>query len=210
MALIGNANSHLSRLGREKLVNSFNKSLLPLVKEDKDFTETTPYLFGADFAKRSKDFTNQIKAMRSILPNKTEYRSSRPIFWKGQPLGRGMAHRKGWRSQQLQPESPRTVLFGAETVNNTHTSMSVIKEIAIIHCTKSLIMARALQVQECPAGRLAHFQKNWALITRDRWVLDTVKGYHIELHTTPHQTRRPNPPQMSQSQEDIMQIELQK
>ena len=36
MALIGNANSHLSRLRRKKLVNSFNKSLLPLVKEDKD------------------------------------------------------------------------------------------------------------------------------------------------------------------------------
>ena len=65
-------------------------------------------------------------------------------------------------------------------------------------------------MQECPAGRLAHFQKNWALITRDRWVLDTVKGYHIEFHTTPHQNRRPHPPQMSQSQEDIMPTELQK
>ena len=67
-----------------------------------------------------------------------------------------------------------------------------------------------LQVQECLAGRLAHFQKNWALIIRDRWVLDTVKGYHIEFHTTPHQTWRPQPPQMSQSWEDIMQTELQK
>ena len=93
MALIDNANSSLSRLRREKLVNSFNKSLLPLVKEDKDFAETTPYLFGADFAKRSKDFTDQIKAMRSTLPIKTEYRSSRPLFRKGQPPGRGTAHR---------------------------------------------------------------------------------------------------------------------
>ena len=93
VVLIGNANSSLSRLRRKKLVNSFNKSLLPLVKEDKDFAETTPYLFGADFAKRSKDFTDQIKAMHSTLPIKTEYRSSRPLFWKGQPPGRGTAHR---------------------------------------------------------------------------------------------------------------------
>ena len=93
MALIGNANSRLSRLRREKLVNSFNKSLLLLVKEDKDFAETTTYLFRADFAKRSKEFTNQIKAMRSTVPNKTEYRSLRPLFWKGQPPGRGMANR---------------------------------------------------------------------------------------------------------------------
>ena len=51
---------------------------------------------------------------------------------------------------------------------------------------------------------------NWTLITRDWWVLDTVKGHHIEFHTTPHQTQRPCPLQLSQSQEDIMQTELQK
>ena len=93
VALIGNANSRLSRLRREKLVGPFNKSLLPLVKEDKDFTVTAPYLFGMDFAKRSKEFTDQIKAMRSSLPNKTELRSSRPLFRMGQPPGRGLAHR---------------------------------------------------------------------------------------------------------------------
>ena len=87
VVLIGNANSCLSQLRREKLVGSFNKSLLPLVKEDKDFTSRAPYLFGTDFAKHLKEFTDQVKAMRSSLPNKTELRSSRPLFRKGQPLG---------------------------------------------------------------------------------------------------------------------------
>ena len=59
VVLIGNANSHLLHLRREKLVGSFNKSLLPLVKEDKDFTGTAPHLFGKDFAKHSKEFTDQ-------------------------------------------------------------------------------------------------------------------------------------------------------
>ena len=75
VALIGNTNSRLSHLRREKLVGSFNKSLLPLVKEDKDFPGTAPYLFGTDFAKRSKEFTDHIKEMRSSLPNKTRQNS---------------------------------------------------------------------------------------------------------------------------------------
>ena len=75
VALIGNTNSRLLRLKREKLVGSFNKSLLPLVKEDKDFTGTAPNLFGTDFAKRSKEFTDQIKEMRSSLPNETRQNS---------------------------------------------------------------------------------------------------------------------------------------
>ena len=46
-----------------------------------------------------------------------------------------------------------------------------------------LIAARGvmpLKAQECPAGRLAHFQKNWTLIKKDRWVLVL---YRIPLNT---------------------------
>ena len=52
--LIGNANAQISRLRREKIVQSVNKSLLLLVKEDTPFSEATSYLFGDEFAKRQK------------------------------------------------------------------------------------------------------------------------------------------------------------
>ena len=66
--LIGNANARMSRLQREKLVGAINKQLLPLVKEDADFSEAAPNLLGPDFSKWNKDFLDQVKALRSSLP----------------------------------------------------------------------------------------------------------------------------------------------
>ena len=86
MSLIGNASSHLSRLRREKVVTSVNKALLPLVKEDDHFAGASPNLFGPDFAKRSKEFLEQVKALRSSLP----VRVQKTLFSQGPPLGEGV------------------------------------------------------------------------------------------------------------------------
>ena len=37
----------------------------------------------------------------------------------------------------------------------------------------------------CLAGRVAHYVHNWELITQDRWVLQTITGYHLDLVQTP-------------------------
>ena len=34
-------------------------------------------------------------------------------------------------------------------------------------------------------GRLALFAHNWQCLTRDTWVLETVKGYHLPLNQYP-------------------------
>ena len=82
--LLGNANTRISRLRREKVINDLNKSLTPLVKEDDQFREAPPNLFGPDFAKRSKEFMDQLQAMRpQKKPNK------QPFFRKGPPSSRG-------------------------------------------------------------------------------------------------------------------------
>ena len=49
--LIGNASLRISRLHREKIAASVNKSLLPLPKEEKPYSEAPPSLFEADFAR---------------------------------------------------------------------------------------------------------------------------------------------------------------
>ena len=61
--LLGNANAHISRLRREKIIMGLNKSLLPLVKEDAPYTDAAPDLFGSEFAKRSKEFLEQVKTI---------------------------------------------------------------------------------------------------------------------------------------------------
>ena len=37
------------------------------------------------------------------------------------------------------------------------------------------------------AGRVKHYSQNWALISNDPWVIETVQGYHIDLLQVPFQ-----------------------
>ena len=81
--LSGNANARISRLRREKVCQDLNKSLIPLAKEDQNFDNAPPALFGAEFAKNAKDHVDQVKALRST--NK----DGRPFFRGGPPNNRG-------------------------------------------------------------------------------------------------------------------------
>ena len=45
-------------------------------------------------------------------------------------------------------------------------------------------------IAPCLAVRLAHYVKKWEIIVQDRWVLQTIMGYKLDLLQTPHQGRR--------------------
>ena len=98
--LIGNANAHISRLCQEKIIAGVNKSLIPLVKDDSPYVDAAPDLFGPDFAKRSKEFLDQVKMIRSSLPTKghNPENKGRPLFRKGQSSGRTGAFKRGGAS----------------------------------------------------------------------------------------------------------------
>ena len=65
--LLGNASARISHLRCTKVISQMNKALLPLVKEDSNFGEVSPSLFGPEFAQKSKQHVDQVKAMRSTL-----------------------------------------------------------------------------------------------------------------------------------------------
>ena len=44
------------------------------------------------------------------------------------------------------------------------------------------------------AGRLSHFLHNWEVLTTDKWVLETVKGFQVPFVGHPVQEHRPNAP----------------
>ena len=91
--LIENASARISRLCREQLISSVNKALLPLAKDDEGFTEAPPLLFGPNFAKRSKEFLDQVKAIRTTIPTKGKEPSKKPFFRGPPPSKRGEAYR---------------------------------------------------------------------------------------------------------------------
>ena len=51
------------------------------------------------------------------------------------------------------------------------------------------------------AGRLASFIDAWKVLTRDFWVLETIKGYQIPFKGMPVQAQRPPKAKFSKEQE---------
>ena len=58
------------------------------------------------------------------------------------------------------------------------------------------------------AGRLQHHYENWKFITKDRWVLDTIKGYCMDFASEPRQLKWPTLPTFNQDQLMLIQQEV--
>ena len=41
----------------------------------------------------------------------------------------------------------------------------------------------------CLGGRLVHYVRNWEVITQDKWVLQAITGYKLDLLQTIHWER---------------------
>ena len=94
--LVGNANAKMSHLRRKKVVSGLNSALMPLVEEDKNFTKAPPSLFGTEFAQKSKDHVDQVKAIRAI-PKLQRSQQRETFFRGGPPSGRGGGRSSGYR-----------------------------------------------------------------------------------------------------------------
>ena len=78
--LVGNANAKFNHLRRTKIISQMNKALLPLTEDDENFIGAAPFLFGREFAQKSKELVDQVRAMRSHLPGNKDS-SSKPRFF---------------------------------------------------------------------------------------------------------------------------------
>ena len=97
--LLGNASSRMATLRRESVLTDVNRSLLPLASSDELFANAPPNLFGADFAKQSKERVDQVKAIRSLKPSSAsqsnkDHQPSQRFFRTGfnHSRGRNFSH----------------------------------------------------------------------------------------------------------------------
>jgi len=58
-------------------------------------------------------------------------------------------------------------------------------------------------------GCLVHAAVNWAVITENSWILEVIKGYHLELFAAPFQSHSPKATQ-PHSQDTLVQDEVDK
>ena len=72
-----------------------------------------------------------------------------------------------------------------------------------VWCTQNVIARMVItppSIQKVLAGQLHHFHKNLDVLTKDQWILETVRGYQLDL-SEPTQRWRPHPQQFNQNQE---------
>ena len=231
MELSGNANARISRLRREKVCQDLNKALIPLAKDDENFDNAPPALFGTEFAKKAKDHVDQVKALGSSTKDRRasvfsrrpppppppqqgglQLQDQRRERWRQLQLVLPPPQR--WRPKQLEPQlserrrpvpAKETTGLPAETGPR---NKDLVKSVSMNVSTSTLSHIAGLGVvpimpPDILAGRLAHHIQNWVRITRDRWVLDTVQGYCIEFLTIPYQTKRPHLPRYNATQNQL-------
>ena len=83
LELVCNASARISRLRREKACIHLKKEVQPLAQRDELFGDAAPYLFGPEFAQKSKEQVEQMRAIQAVVPPK------KPFFRAGPPENRG-------------------------------------------------------------------------------------------------------------------------
>ena len=87
--LIGNASSQISILRREKILEEYNKDLLPFAQDrEGEFIKAAPMLFGAQFPKDVADHLEQVAALRraksSAGSSSQGFQKASSSQWSGQ------------------------------------------------------------------------------------------------------------------------------
>ena len=154
---------------------------------------------------------DQLKALWSAIPPKREETHRLPFSLR-RLLFEERATDQEQSSEQLQGrqnERPREAHTHRQ-VDSPHivpvTSYHVhaaVHSIALLQSTREIIVCMGvahLCALERLAGHLSHFASNWEIVTKDRWVLNTVRGYRIQFASNPYQSRRPHPIRFNQSQ----------
>ena len=100
---MGNTSAQMSHFRRTKIVSSLNKTLLPLLEEGKNFKGAPPSPFGMEFAQKSQDLIDQVKAMRSSMKDtKAPY----SVFRSVSPTAGG-----GYNQRQGRSRAPKEELI---------------------------------------------------------------------------------------------------
>ena len=139
-----------------------NKALLPLVEENSNFEDVSPSLFGPEFAQKSKELVDQVKAMRSTITTPKQF------FDKAPPTAGGLySQARTRRSPDLPerqpPHSGEDAPKELEQVTQAHTFLNTV----IMNWKSTLANQIAclgvehLHQPDLPqAGRLAHYLIN--------------------------------------------------
>jgi len=206
--LLGNASARISHLRRTKVITQVNKTLLPLVEDDSNFVEVSPSLFGPEFAQKSKDLVDQVKAMRSTLNAPSRFFDQAPPTARGVMLASRLEEEPRKDEQTREGHSRRTL---GTSDSRTHNFKNGNNELETYLSEPDCTSRGSTVLSTRPAaGRQVGTLSGKLVITQDQWVLNMVRGYHIDFVALPHQESRPTLPHYSTEQVTLIQEEISK
>ena len=174
----------MSRLRRKKVCAHLNKSVQPLAKKDDLFKDAAPLLFGTEFAKKSKDEVDQMKAITAVLPSK---KSSKLPSFQGGPsgnrggynnqMGRGGGHHKPQYRGRFNKFPRRFEQQGSQRPLQIEKSS--------LKCMLLNLGLTRVETKKGVAGRLKyHIKNNQGLVGLGHSIMWLQNRLHI--HTHPH------------------------
>ena len=156
--------------------------------------------------------------MRSTLSKKPE---RKPPFFRGGPPNNRGGGGGGWSStgdtEGAEPKTSHSTERG-HTPGRQRPNSDTQKNSELVHvCVKDICQSTLItqmahvgvrpQTQRDhlpPAGRLKGHISTWKVITSDPWVVDTVRGYRVDLLSKLQQRVRPHTPQYSVEQSQLI------
>ena len=199
---------------RKKLILKLNPSLKFMAEDNKSFVSAAPMLFGEEFAKQATTTVDQVKAMKKLnFPPEKVFLDTTPKAVAGVQPRVAVQDTSPIRGEDTRWASHSTAQSGTKELDLSPNVVNCSKEIIICHHTSSLKTVLPSVKREIKsnlhAGRIKEFKENWALLTQDPWVLQTVQGFQLPLSSHPAQTSVPPQLQLSLAQQELISIEIQ-
>ncbi len=220
--LVSNASAKITHLRREMVTTDLNKALLPVAKEAANFQSAPPTLIvWHGVCQEGQGPRRPGQGNEGVSPHQAGHQVA---FSWGPPQegGRRQVQRQqqqarriipavpeGRSSEQLQalPQGVPEARTSQELMHQPHAIPPPLVLTNIISQLKGWGVV-PLKAPKAVARRLQYHLANWERVTKDRWVLDTVKGYLIEFTNDPYQRTRPHPPQYGAELMAQMRVEL--
>jgi hypothetical protein len=198
LALLGHATHQLSMHRRQAIKPFLNKEYATLCSPQGPDTE---FLFGDEIQSQLNNIKASNKNGNTMASASPRQPTKGREHWHNKPKSPFL----GGRGRQTGPPPVQTEAVAQEQILNKLNTIQVQDYVSFI---PDLLHYFQFKVSHFRAGRLSSYLAQWKLLTSDDFILDLVKGAHIELLSVPIQAVRSQEKQFSHIERQIIDSEI--
>ena len=188
--------------GKLKFWMNTTKELLSFAAASEcDWASTAPHLFGQNFLKESSEYLQKLQLLRKV---KEKPSSS---FW--QPPLQSQQGSRSYKSWKQPPYAQTSDQPKKPSFRKNGCSKTWLETVLHTHCKQLISINDACQSYVGQSKRLLWWwQAGRPVLTKDRWILETIKGFQTPFVGQPVQIQRPSVPTFSSELAALLQEEI--